>query len=84
MPPLSAVALNVTEVPGQIVVPEAPIITDGVTGWFTVIIIGLEVAVVGEAQVAVDVIMHVTTSPCTNVELLYVLPVPTSILFSFH
>ena len=62
MPPLSGVAVNVTVVPEQIVVAEAAMFTDGVTGEVTVIVIALEVAVVGLTQVAEDVITTVTTS----------------------
>ena len=69
------VGVNVTDVPAQIVVAEALIVTDGVTVAFTVIVTLLDVAVVGEAQAAVDVITQVTTSPFAKVELLYVPPV---------
>ena len=55
--------MNVTDVPGQIVVAVAVIKTDGVTVGFTVIVIPLLVAVVGDTQVAVEVNTTVNTSP---------------------
>ena len=39
------VAVNVTLVPAQIVIAVAAMLTDGVTGKFTVIVIALDVAV---------------------------------------
>ena len=45
------------------VVALAPITIDGVTTELTVMVMELELAVVGDAQAAVDVITHVTTSP---------------------
>jgi hypothetical protein len=43
------------------------ILTDGVTEGFTVMVIALDVAVAGEAQVAVEVITQVTTCPLVSV-----------------
>ena len=61
------VAVNVTLVPEQIVLPGlAPMLTDGVTDGFTVIVIPFEVAGFGLAQVNDDVITQVTTFPFTN------------------
>jgi hypothetical protein len=60
------VAVKVTIVPEQIVVADAPTITDGVTVELTVIVIALDVAVIGEAQAAVEVITQVTISPFTK------------------
>jgi len=57
---LVGVAVNVTLVPEHIVVADAATATEGVTVVFTVIVTGVEVAVVGDAQVAVDVMMQVT------------------------
>lgn len=57
------VAVKVTLVPEQIVVAEAATAIEGVTVVFTVMVTGEDVAVVGEAQVAVDVITQVTASP---------------------
>ena len=54
------VAVKVTLVPEQMVVADAAAATEGVTVVFTVIATGVEVAVVGDAQVAVDVMMQVT------------------------
>ena len=66
-PPFVGVAVNVTLVPLQIVVPGlAAILTDGVTIAFTVIVIAFDVAVAGDTQVAVEFITQVTTSPFTN------------------
>ena len=54
------VAVNVTLVPEQMLVAVALTATDGVTLVLTVIVTGVEVAVVGVAQVAVEVITQVT------------------------
>ena len=59
--------MNVTFVPAQIVLPGlAAIVTDGVTLEVTFIVIPDDVAVAGLAQVAVEVITTLTTSPFTN------------------
>ena len=56
MPPFVGVAVKVTLVPEHIVVPGlAAIETAGVTEAFTTIVRVFEVAVVGEAQPALDV-----------------------------
>ena len=69
MPPFVGVAVNVTLVPIQIVLPgDATILTDGVTVGFTVIVIALEVTGFGLAHATDDVITQVTTSPFANVE----------------
>ena len=47
--------------------PEIPIVTDGVTVGLIVMVIELEVAVKGEAQVDEDVITHDTTCVLVNV-----------------
>ena len=60
------VAVKVTLVPAQIVVAEAPMLTDGTTPELTVIVMALDVAEVGLAQLAVEVITTVTTSLFTN------------------
>ena len=49
-------------VPEQIVVAEAPIVTDGVTVELTVIVIELEATLAGVAQAMDDVITTFTTS----------------------
>jgi hypothetical protein len=84
VPPLVGVAVNVTDVPVQIVVAVAPIETDGTTTGLTVIVTEFDVTEVGEAQEAVDVITQVTTSPWDKVVLVYVVPVPTFPPFTFH
>lgn len=66
MPPLAGVAVKVTEVPAQIVVVRAVILTAGVTGGETDILTALDVAVAGKGHVALDVIITVTTSPFTS------------------
>ena len=57
------VAVKVTLVPEQMVVADAATATDGVTTGLTVMVIVEDVAVVGEAQVAVDVITQVMVLP---------------------
>ena len=67
MPPLVGVAVNVTLVPVQTVLPGfATILTDGVTVAVTTMVIAFDVA--GLAQASDDVITTVTTSPFTNAE----------------
>ena len=80
------VAVNVTFVPVQIVLPGfALMFTDGVTDPVTIIVIAFDVAVVGLAQAIDDVITTVTTSPFTKPAFEYVLLfVPTLLPFSFH
>ena len=58
------VAVNVTLVPEQIVLPGfAAMFTDGTTDPVTIIVIPVEVAVAGLAQADDDVITTVITSP---------------------
>ena len=59
-------AVNVTLVPEQMLVDVAETATDGITVELTVIATGVDVAVAGEAHVAVDVITQVTTSPLAS------------------
>ena len=67
VPPLTGVAVNVTFVPAQMVLPgEATIETDGVTLALTVIVIAFEVTGFGFAQVMDEVITQVITSPFIN------------------
>lgn len=63
---MEGLAVKVTEVPVHIVVAEALMVTEGTVTGLTVIVIELEVAVAGEAQVAVEVITQVITSPFTR------------------
>ena len=82
---MNAVALNVTEVPGQIVVALGATVTDGVTGAFTVIVITLLVAVAGEGHVALEVITTDTWFVFVRVELVNVgLFVPTGVAPIYH
>lgn len=60
MPPFTGIAVKVTLVPEQMVVADAEILTLAGRFGFTVVIIGLLVAGVPVAQVAVDVITTVT------------------------
>lgn len=59
-----------TDVPVQIVVADADMLTAGVTDAFTVIVIAFDVAVVGDAQATLEVITQVITSPLANPALL--------------
>jgi len=63
---LVGVAVNVTLVPEHIVVADAATATEGVTLVLTVMVTGVEVAVVGVAHVAVDVMTQVTMSPLAS------------------
>ena len=61
VPPLVGVAVNVTLVPAQMVVPVLALIeTDGVSTGLTVIVIVFEFSDVGLAQVALLVTTHET------------------------
>ena len=67
MPPLAGVAVKMTLVPEQIVLPGlAAMLTDGATAAVTVIVISLEEAVIGLAQVRDEVITQVTLAPFVN------------------
>ncbi len=84
-PPLTGVAVNVTEVPAQILFTLPEIDTAGVTFPFTTMVIALEVAVGTLGQAALLVISQVTTSPPANETLLNVaLLVPALLPFTFH
>jgi hypothetical protein len=64
VPPFVGVAVNVTDAPEHILLPGlADILTDGVTGVDTTIVIPVLVAVAGDAQVALLVSTQVTISP---------------------
>lgn len=79
------VAVKVTLVPVQMVVAVALTATEGTTVVFTIMVTGAEVALVGEAQDAVDVITQVITSPLFRVALVYVVLLePTLLPLSFH
>ena len=78
-------AVNVTDVPGQMLLSDAVMVTDGVGAGRTVIVIGALAAVAGEGQTAFEVMITVTTSPSFKVELLKVLLfVPTFVPFICH
>jgi hypothetical protein len=64
VPPFVGAAVNVTLVPAQIApLGLAVTLTEGTTGLFTVIVIGVVVAVGVVAQVKLDVIITFTWSP---------------------
>lgn len=82
---MTGVAVKVTDVPGQIDVEDATTETDGTGAGFTVMMIPVLVAVVGEAQTAFDVSSTVTTSLLIRVEeLKEELLVPTFVPLTFH
>lgn len=66
---MTGVGVNVTEVPLQMVVAPAAMLTEGTTTELTVIVMAFDVAVAGVAQVAVDVITQVITFPFASVVL---------------
>ena len=79
------VAVNVTDAPEQIVVALAAIETAGTTDALTVIVMLFEVAVIGEAQLAFEVRITVTTSPLFKVVLVNDVEfVPTLPPFTCH
>jgi hypothetical protein len=66
---LVGVAVNVTLVPVQIVLPGLAVtLTDGATLPLTTIVIAFDVTVAGLEHTKDDVITTVTTSPFTNAE----------------
>jgi hypothetical protein len=76
VPPLTGVAVNVTEAPAHTGLAGTPtIVTDAGTGAVTTIVIAVDVAVVGTAHGELDVIITVTLSPFTNVVDVNVTPV---------
>lgn len=60
VPPLVGVGVKVTLVPAHMVVADAATVTEGTSVAFTVMVIGVDVAVVGEAQASEEVISTVT------------------------
>jgi hypothetical protein len=84
-PSFVAVAVNVTEVPGQIVAEDAAIETDGTRTGLTTIVIPVLVPVMGLAQTALEVRITVTTSLLFSVvELKVGLFVPKLVPFTCH
>ena len=63
VPPLTGVAVKITFVPEQIVVAVAAILTDGVTGGFTVITTLLDVAVACVTQLSDEAMTTDIASP---------------------
>ena len=61
------VAVNVVEALVQIDVLGVVMVTDGVTDPLMVMVMELDVAVVGDAHAAVDVMTQVTTAPLVSV-----------------
>ena len=59
--------MNVVEALVQIDVVGVLMVTDGVTDPLMVIVMELDVAVVGDAHAAVDVMTQVTTAPLVSV-----------------
>ena len=85
MPPFTGVAVNVTAVPGQIVVVDALAETDDVTVGLTVIVIELLVTKAAEKHPADGVTVKLTTSPVARVvEANVLLLVPTLTPLSCH
>ena len=86
MPPFVGVAVNVTLVPEQIVLPGlAAMLTDGVTVDPTLIVMVGELTVTGVAQPIDEVIATVIVSPLANALFEYVLLfVPTLTPFNRH
>lgn len=85
VPPFTGVAVKVTDVPLQIVVAEALIVTDGVAPGLTVILMALDDAVAGLAQADDEVSWQVTTSLLLSVaEVKVALLLPTLLPFTFH
>ena len=82
---MTGVAVNVTEVPVQIVVADAAMLTlTGLFG-FTVMLTVFEVAGLPVVQVSEDVITQFTASRSTKVAFVYVAPpVPTGAPFRYH
>jgi hypothetical protein len=79
--------VNVAEAPAHWgLLPEVrEIVTDGVSKGFTDIVIPLLVAVVGLAQVALEVMTHVTTCPSVSEVVVKVeLLLPTLEPLTFH
>ena len=76
--------MKITVSPEHIVVVEAEIDTDGVTVPLTVILVVPDVAVVGLAQVELDVITQYTCALLNNAGVVYVEPLPDGLPFKYH
>ena len=78
-------AVKVVDVLGQIEVVGVLMLIEGVTAELMVMVMAFEVAVVGDAQVAVDVMTQVTTDPVARVLVANVaLLVPALVPLTFH
>ena len=85
MPPFVGVAVNVTDVPGQMPLAEVAIITEGIGAGITFIVIPALVTVAGLGHTALDIITTVTILPLVRVEEVKVgLLVPTLVPSTFH
>ena len=87
VPPLVGIAVKVTEEPAQegLLPLVSAIETEGVTVVLIFIVMLLLVAVVGLAQLALEVITQLTTCPFVSALVVYVaLLVPTFVPFTFH
>lgn len=85
LPPLMAVAVKVTLVPGQMLSAFGAIVTDGVTNAFTAMVTVLLVTVAGFGHTASDVISTVTLSPLARVALVKLLPpLPAALPLTNH
>ena len=85
LPPLTAVAVNVTAVPEQMLVCDAVILTAGVTAGAMLTTIRLDVAVPVPTQLPVTVTWQVTVSLLFSAALLKeLLLVPAFTPFTFH
>lgn len=84
MPGLTVVAVNVIVLPEHTAGLSGVIVIDGTSIGLTVIVIPVLVAVEEVTQVTLLVSVQVITSLLLRVEDVYVLPVPTELLFFFH
>ena len=79
------IALNVTDVPGQILLADSVMLTVGITVGLTVMVTWLLVTVAGEGHTALEVMITVTLSALANVdEVKVVLLVPALTPFTCH
>lgn len=81
---MTGLAVKVTFVPEHIVEALALMDTEGVTDEFTVMVTVFEVAVVGEAQLTLEVMIQLIASPFTRALEVYVAPLPAFDPLSSH
>ncbi len=88
VPPFVGVAVNVTDVPSQIVLSRSLDVIVTLAGWFALTVVVMLFDVAGDPVkhgVAFDVITTVTTSPLANAVVVYVeLFAPTLLPFNLH